>query len=99
MLSQLPTIVSLPLLSYAESLRLPLAQQDTSQRGDMVTFASGVLCKRDHLDPNRSFNHNARHCPSDHGLYKQIYNALCCAFGPLVANSLGQFGPELLSFL
>jgi len=31
--------------------------------------------------------------------YKQKYNDLGWAFAPLVANSFGQFGPELLRFL
>jgi len=107
----------------AELRRVPLARQDTSQRGDMVTLASGVLCKRDHLDPNRSFGHSARlvmdftlghtyssyHVLKEHTLetlqdekvafYKQKYNDLGWAFAPLVANSFGQFGPELLRFL
>ena len=31
--------------------RVPIARPDTTQRGDLVTLANGILCKRDHLDP------------------------------------------------
>ena len=39
---------------------VPIAQDDTSQKGDLVTLISGVLCKRDHQAPDRSFSETAR---------------------------------------
>jgi hypothetical protein len=102
---------------------VPIAKEDTSQKGDLATLVSGVLCKRDHQAPDRSFSDTARlvldftlgHTyEGDHTLktdtlssmeakkvtfYKQKYHEQGIAFAPLVTNTFGQFGPELLRFL
>ena len=44
----------------ATARSVPLARDDTSQKGDLVTLASGVLCESDRQSADRSFSDSAR---------------------------------------